>query len=88
MKPIDIVQRIRNHQPEVLGKMPDARAAALTRAVLKEMAQIISETREGQLKFPGFGTLSVRQVQTEQGGQQRTVRRVVYRGGLAQKIAP
>lgn len=85
MKPIEIIQRIRLNQPEVLGKMPDARAAAVARAVLLEMAQIVKETKEGDLKFPGFGVLVVKQVPTVKDGLAVTVRRVVYRGGGGKK---
>lgn len=85
MKPIEIIQRIRLTQPDVLGKMPDARAAAVARAVLLEMAQIVKETKEGDLKFPGFGVFVVKQVPTVKDGLAVTVRRVVYRGGGGKK---
>jgi hypothetical protein len=85
MKPIEIIQRIRLSQPDVLGKMPDARAAAVARAVLVELAEIVKETKEGALVFPGFGSLVVKQVPTVKDGQATTVRRVVYRSGVGKK---
>lgn len=79
MKPIEIVQSMREAQPEVFGSMKDQRAAGIVRGVLHHLAQTLQGAPVGRLLVPGLGVFVVREVEVEKDGVKSTQRRVVYR---------
>lgn len=78
MKPIEIVELIKDHSPELLGKIPDQRAAAIVRSALFQILKHVTILDEGTLKIPGFGQFVVRQVAQGEGSH-AMVKRVFFR---------
>lgn len=78
MKPIEIVELIKDHSPELLGKIPDQRAVAIVRSALFQILKHVAILDEGTLKIPGFGQFVVRRV--AQGEDSHAmVKRVIFR---------
>jgi|WetSurSiteA1Bulk_404760.scaffolds.fasta_scaffold349722_1 hypothetical protein len=78
MKPIEMVQMIKQSKPELIGKLPDKRAAAVIRASLTLLRDKIDALDEGVIKLPGFGRFAVRQVVRKKGDEEVTVKQVVF----------
>ena len=79
MKPIEIVELIKKSNPNLLGKMPDARAANIIRAALGQLGKQIDATEEGAVKVPGFGNFNIKQVEREKDGVKKTVKVITFR---------
>ena len=88
MKPIEIVELIKQQNPDALGNIPDKKAAAVIRTAFQELARTVRETEEGEVKVPGFGVFRIRQVEREKDGEQVVVKRVVFRPASERKPAP
>lgn len=56
----DFAAKMRANQPGVFGKMPEARAVAVIRAVLREMGAQIDQADEGVVVVPSFGRFVVK----------------------------
>lgn len=80
MKPIEIVEMIKLENPELLGKMPEKRAALIIKEVLAQIGKQVSAMDEGVLKVPGFGNFRVKQVERKKDGESETVmvKRVIF----------
>lgn len=83
MKPMEIVESIRNNTPKVLGQAPDKRAALIIRAAFNVVAAEVAGIKEGTVSVPGLGEFVVKQVKREKDGEKVTVRQVVFRKGKA-----
>jgi nucleoid DNA-binding protein len=79
MKPIEIVERVRQDKPAVLGNMPDKKVAGIVRQALIQLGKQINALEEGVVTIPGFGSFRVRQVEKEKEGQKLTVRKIIFR---------
>jgi len=79
MKPIEMVQMIKQTKPELMRKLPDKRVAAVIRASLTLLRDKIDALDEGAIKLPGFGRFAVRQVVRKKGNTEVTVKQVVFR---------
>ena len=88
MKPIEIVDFLRLEQPQLLGKMPDKKAAGLIRAALALVSRRIDALEEGFLQVAGLGVFRVRRVAREKDGQKVMVRQVILRKGMPTAKAP
>ncbi|MDD5271541.1 MAG: hypothetical protein PHU14_02360 [Methylovulum sp.] len=78
MKSLEIVERIKQTNPKLLGKMPDAKAAKIIAAALRAVHKEIGAAEEGALKVAGLGTFKTRQVEREKDGQKSTVKKVGF----------
>lgn len=87
MKPIEIVELIKQQDPDALGKMQDKKAAAVIRKAFQELARTVRETEEGEIKLPGFGVFRIRQVEREKDGEKEAVKRVVFQPAPEKKPA-
>ena len=87
MKPIEIVDFLRLEQPQLLGKMPDKKAAGLIRAALALVSRRIDALEEGFLQVAGLGVFRVRRVAREKDGQKVMVRQVILRKGMPRQAA-
>jgi nucleoid DNA-binding protein len=79
MKPIEMVEMIKKSTPELIGKVPDQRAAAVIRASFAILKNKLDTIDEGVVKLPGFGNFFVRQVVRKKGDEESTVKRIVFR---------
>jgi nucleoid DNA-binding protein len=78
MKLTEIVELIKSDNPQLLGKMPDKKAAQIVRAVLGQVGKSVAGTAEGVVKVPGLGNFRVKNVEREKDGQKLTVRKVAF----------
>lgn len=78
MKSNEIVELIKQSNPKVLGKLPDAKAAKIVAATLREISKQISTAEEGTVKIAGLGAFKVRQVEKEKDGQKVAVRKINF----------
>ena len=88
MKPIEIVELIKQQNPDALGNIPDKKAAAVIRKAFQELARTVRETEEGEVRLPGFGVFRIRQVEREKDGEKEMVKRVVFRPASEKKPTP
>lgn len=79
MKALEIVELIKQSNPKLLGKTPDARAAKIITAALSQIGQQLNATTEGPLKIPSLGVFAIKQVEREKDGQTVTVKKVSFR---------
>jgi nucleoid DNA-binding protein len=78
MKPIEIVELIKNENPDLLGKMTDRRAASIVRASLMQLAKQLDGMEDGVLKIAGFGKFQVRNKEKEKQGQMVNVKTINF----------
>jgi hypothetical protein len=78
MKPIEIVERIKAEKPELLGKVPDKKAAQIIRAALLVLGKQVASMEDGVAKVPGLGNFRVKMVEREKDGQKVKVRKVGF----------
>jgi hypothetical protein len=79
MKAIEIVELIRQETPNVLGNMPDERAARIISAALRQISGQLHQTTEGNVKTPGLGIFNIRHVEREEDGQTVMVKKIAFR---------
>lgn len=79
MKAIEIVEIIKKEKPELLGDVPEKRAAAVIREAFVQLAKKLEEQEEGLLRVPGFGSFQVRLVNKEKEGTQASIKRILFR---------
>ena len=65
MKPIEIIQQLRQTIPDVLGKVLNPREAAILRASFADIAKLVRESTSGEVQIPDLDRFVVRQVQRE-----------------------
>ena len=78
MKPIELLELIKEKRPNLLGKMPEKKAVALIQTALAELGRHIAEAEEGVVKVPPMGTFRVRMVEREKDGENVTVKHIVF----------
>ena len=78
MNPNEIVELIKNENPEFLGKMPEKRAAKIIREALIQLAKHVGSVEEGMVKVPGFGNFNIKNIEREKDGQKVKVRKVIF----------
>jgi len=79
MKPIDIVERIKDENPEALAGMGDKQAARLIRAVFEELGKQLANAEEGTVKVAGLGGFRIRNVEVEREGTTVSVKRIRFK---------
>ncbi|MDD5275251.1 MAG: hypothetical protein PHR16_04130 [Methylovulum sp.] len=79
MKPIEIVELIKQETPKVLGKTPDERTAKIIFAALRQISKQLDQTTEGNVKIPGLGVFNIRQVEREKEGQSVSTKKISFR---------
>lgn len=78
MKPTELVELIKEKRPNLLGKMPEKRAAALIQVALAELGKHIAEAEEGVMRVPGMGAFRSRMVEREKDGKNVSVKRIIF----------
>jgi len=79
MKPIELVKLIRKSKPQLLGQMPDERAAKIILAALVEIRKEVESTSAGMLRVGGLGRFNVRVPKPKEGQDEKPEKRIVFR---------
>lgn len=79
MKPIEIAAIIKKSKPELLGIMPEKKAAALIREVLATVSQHVEAQQDGVTRVLGLGSFISRPVEVVKNGQALVVKRIAFR---------
>ena len=79
MKPTEIAALIKEANPKLLGKTPDAKVAKIVAATLREVSKQIRATETGVVKVVGLGAFNVRQVEREKNGVKAAVKKIGFR---------
>jgi len=79
MRPIELVEILRQENPDLLGNIPDKRVARIIRLALARLALEIDAADEGVVKVLGFGNFRIRQIEQEKAGETVKIRRVIFR---------
>lgn len=79
MKAIEIVESIKQSNPDLLGKLPDQRAVTLVQAVLAELGKQLDAVDNGVVKVQGFGNFRIKHVEREKDGQTVNLKRIAFR---------
>ncbi|HSI50477.1 MAG TPA: hypothetical protein VLA61_19600 [Ideonella sp.] len=79
MKPAEIVSHLRQHDPKVLGDVPDKRAEQILRAAFSLIRENVAATTEGNVNVPTLGRFMAREVVRKDAGEDAPkVKRVVF----------
>ena len=78
MKPIEIIEKIKAENPEVLGKMNDKVAARIVRLALAEVGRQLAVADEGVVKVMGLGHFRVKHVEREVDGAKVATKRILF----------
>ena len=78
MTPTELVERIKEKRPNLLGNMPEKKAVALIRAALADLGRHIAEAEEGVVKVQGMGNFRIRMVEREKDGKTVSVKRTMF----------
>ncbi|MBT9099285.1 hypothetical protein KFZ76_16445 [Methylovulum psychrotolerans] len=78
MKSLEVVELIKQTNPKLLGKMPDAKVAKIIAAALLEIGKQVSAAEEGAVKIAGLGSFKIRQVEREKDGEKTAVKKVIF----------
>ena len=79
MRPIELVEILRQEEPELLGRIPDNRVARIIHSALIRLALEIDATDEGVVKVPGLGNFRIRQIEWEEAGHTEKIKRVIFK---------
>jgi nucleoid DNA-binding protein len=71
----ELIQKISEEKPEVLGKVPQGKALAIVREVLAEIKREIEATEEGKISVPGMGTFIISSKEKEG----KEIKRIIFR---------
>jgi hypothetical protein len=75
MKLRELIQKISEEKPEVLGKVPQGKALVIVREVLAEIKREIEATEEGKISVPGMGTFIISSKEKEG----KEIKRIIFR---------
>jgi len=79
MRPIELVEILRQENPDLLGNIPDKRVARIIRLALARLALEIDSSAEGVVKVPGFGNFRIRHIEQAKDGQTVKIKRVIFK---------
>ncbi len=77
MKPMEIIEKLYESNPEIFGGVAKKKAVTILRVVLKEINRKLENIEEGKLAIPPLGVFVVRTVQKDY----QKVKRIVFRPG-------
>lgn len=83
MKPNEIVDLIKEENPEIFDRVPEKKAARIIRLALVELGKQIESVDEGSLSVPGLGSFRVRKIEQEKNGQKDMIKRILFRASKA-----
>jgi hypothetical protein len=78
MKAIEIIEIIKNESPDLLGKVPEKRAAKIIVAALSHIAKNVTALDQGMVRVQGLGVFRARQVEREKEGHKVMVKKVMF----------
>ena len=81
MKALEIVEIIKKDKPELLGNVPEKRAAALIREAFVQLLKKLDEQNEqdGMIRVPGLGSFRTRIAEKVKEGQKVSEKRIMFR---------
>lgn len=79
IRPMDIINRIKEEKPELLGKLTDRKANQLLHFAYTQIIEKVATLDEGVVKISGFGNFRVQQLKREKNGKTTTLRRVTIK---------
>lgn len=79
MKTIELAEKIKHENEELLGKMNEKKIAFIVRKALEEIKKQIEETDDSRVVVQGLGAFNVRMVEKEVEGEQEIIKRVLFR---------
>jgi nucleoid DNA-binding protein len=75
MKLRELIQKISEEKPEVLGKVPQGKALAIVKEVLAEIKREIEARKEGKISVPGMGIFIISSKEKEG----KEIKRIIFR---------
>ena len=75
MKLRELIQKISEEKPEVLGKVPQGKALTIVKEVLAEIKKEIEARKEDKISVPGMGIFIISSKEKEG----KEVRRIIFR---------
>lgn len=79
LKPSDLVERMKQLNPDLAGKMGDRRLGAIVRSAMQALAAEVNVRDEGRLRIAGLGSVNIRQIEREKDGEVVQLKRVTLR---------
>ncbi|MCF8006479.1 MAG: hypothetical protein K9K84_03645 [Methylovulum sp.] len=79
MKAIEIVALIKQNNPDILSKTPEARAAKIIAAAFAEIAKQVQANDQGALKIQALGSFTSKQIEREKEGVKLMVKKTAFR---------
>ena len=87
MKPIEIIEQIKQTNPAALKGVDDKTAVRLLRLVFADIAKQVSASEDGVVAVAGLGRFRVRTVEVEKEGVKTSVKRILFTQWPAKKEA-
>jgi len=78
MNVTEIVELIKQETPQMLGQMPDKRAAMVIRLGLLQLGKYLNNMEEGVVRVPGLGKFHVKQLEVEKDGKKIKTKRTFF----------
>jgi hypothetical protein len=87
MKPIEIIEQIKQTNPAALKGVDDKAAARLLRLVFADIAEQIKTSEDGVVAVTGLGRFRVKTVEVEKDGVKTARKRIVFTQAPTKKDA-
>jgi len=71
----ELIQRVSEEKPEVLGKVSQGKALTIVKEVLAEIKREIEATEEGKISVPGLGTFIISSIEKEG----KKIKKIIFR---------
>jgi hypothetical protein len=78
LKPTELVERIKEKKPKILGTVPEKKAIVLIQMALAELGRHIAAAEVGVVRVPGMGRFQSRMVEREKDGKKVNLKRIVF----------
>lgn len=75
----EIALKIKQDNPEKLGKMNEKKIATIVRKTLMQLKNEIENTENDIIEIPMFGKFSARMIEREKEGEVKIIRRITFR---------
>lgn len=85
LKPGDLVERLKELNPDLAGQMSDKRLGTIVRSILQAVAAEVNARNEGRLRVAGLGSINIRQIEREKDGEVVQLKRVTLRPDLPEE---
>ena len=79
MEVTELIEQMRQANPNLLEGIPADKAAALLKSVFRHINETLAGTADGVVQYEGLGRFRIRKVEKEKAGEKTTRTRIGFR---------